>query len=467
MRIRWQNYRGYTDTGALRLRPLTLLVGANNAGKTSLYSPLLLMKQTLESARTSTALLSRGDLFDAGRFRDFVRGHDSDLHVTFTFELESPQSRHFLEAMEPEDLPETLEVAFSAADQRGLQTQLERYRLFNAEGRVLLRRQRRPDGSFGVDSVLLPSEQAVGRPPGPVSRLRRAMREEQPEHFLFRGSGGLTGVRDLEQTAPEHVGRVQLWLNAGIRQFQVQNAVAAVVRRQLARIAYVGPLRAVPQRTYRLSVEPPMDVGTNGEYAPELLYRDHAEGSGELLAEVNRFLETCGYGGIDFQSAADGETFELLIGNRLGGTPANLVDSGMGLSQLLPLVTQNLVSRANSLSIVQQPEIHLNPALQVRLMDHLASRVASGQRIVIETHSEHLLLRLRRLIAEGTVGAEDVGLLYADRTESGAQVRPVTVTESGSIPKDEWPQGFFAEQMQDSLHLAREQARLARGRMRA
>src|SRR4051812_9342883 len=87
MRVRWQNYRGYADTRSLRFTRLTLLVGANNAGKTSLYSPLLLLKQTLDSARPSTALLSQGPLFDAGRYRDFVRDHNPDSEVTFTLEL--------------------------------------------------------------------------------------------------------------------------------------------------------------------------------------------------------------------------------------------------------------------------------------------------------------------------------------------------------------------------------------------
>ena len=462
LRFRWQNYRGYEDTGWLQLRPLTLLVGGNNAGKTSLYSPLLLLKQTLDFARPSTALLSQGDLFDAGHYRDFVRDHNIASNVTFAFELDAFPTFSYTASLESDESPRSLEVTFSAADERGLRTQLERYRLLNAQGHALLRRQRRPDGSFGVDSALLPSEQAVGRPPGPVSRLREAMRAERPSHFLFSGSGGLIGVRDLNTTKPEHLDRVRLWLNAGIRHFQVQNAVNASAHRQLNRISYVGPLRALPQRTYRLSVEPPADVGTDGRYAPELLYRDQVEGSGELVAAINLFLDDCDYGNISFRTGADDESFEVLIGSKFGGPSANLADSGMGLSQLLPLITQSLAARPASLSVVQQPEIHLNPALQVRFMDHLAKRLAEGQTVIIETHSEHLLLRLRRLIAEGAVDAGQVSLLFADRADVSAHVRPVTIRRNGSIPKEEWPQGFFAEQLQDSLMLARAQARRPR-----
>lgn len=460
MRVRWQNFRGYRDTGWLNLSPLTLLVGANNAGKTSLYSPLLLLKQTLESARSATPLLTQGPLFDAGRFRDFVSDHDLGKTVTFSIDLGDLPEAAYIDRLSPAEKPRVLELSF-CGDDLGIRTRLERYRLLNAQGQSVLRRQRLKNGTYGLDGPLLPSEKVVGRPPGPVSQLRAALREERPDHFMFRGMAGLMRVGDLGHGEKEYQDRVRIWFNAGIRLLQVQNAVIAEVTRQLSQISYIGPLRAIPKRSYRLSAEPPNSVGTDGEFAPELLFRDYSEGAGHFVKGVNEFLRSCGYGEVSFKAGAEGDMFELLIGGGAGPT-ANLVDCGMGLSQLLPLVTQSVFSHEDSLAIVQQPEIHLNPALQVRLMDHLVRGVQNGRRVLIETHSEHLLLRLRRLIAQEEADPASVSVFFADKYDGRSSVRQIKLSPNGSIPKDEWPEGFFAEQLDDSLNMARAQSRRAR-----
>jgi hypothetical protein len=452
LRIRWQNYRGYKDTGWQELLPLSLLIGANNAGKTSLYSPLLLLKQTLETAKPSTALLTRGSMFDAGRFIDMVRGHDQGNAVTLSIDFE--------QSTQGDNRPRMLELVFGAGDQLGIQTQLERYRVFGQKDQVLLRRQRLSDGSFGLDSVLLPSEKKIGRPPGPVSQLRNAFREEAPTNFLFPGTSGLASVGELQLTTNEHRERVETWLNAGIRLFQVQREIQFATAALLEQISYIGPLRALPKRTYQLSAEAPANVGTEGQYAPEILYRDSTEGPGSIVEGVNHFLSTCGYGKLHFETVGDGDAFHLLIGK--DRTEAvNVADCGMGLSQLLPMVTESLRVSQRSLLIMQQPEIHLNPALQVHLTDHIVRRVAEGFRVLIETHSEHVLLRLRRLMAEGTLGSRRIGLYYVDKEAGNSKLRRISISDRGSIERNEWPQGFFAEQMTDSVQMARAQARAA------
>lgn len=464
MRIRWQNYRGYNDTGWVTMSPLTLLIGANNAGKTSLYSPLLLLKQTRELAHDTTPLLTQGPLYDAGRFRDYARNHDRDAVVTFSLDLTSFSVPLNVEARyESSLLPALVEISFTSADADGRGTQLERYRLLGRSGKVLLRRQRRPDGSFGLDGPLLPSEKTAGRPPGPVSNMRASLRAEEPTHFTFSGIAGIRRVGNLRATKREHQDRVNRWLNAGLQLFQLQQAVNLAVDEMLESLSYVGPLRALPQRTYRVSAEPPKSVGISGEYAPEMLFRDFIEGDGELLDGVNEFLRGCGYGGISFKPGPDNDSFELLL-TSTQGTAANIVDSGMGISQLLPLVTQSLASSPGSQALVQQPEIHLNPALQVKLMDHFVHRVREGNHILIETHSEHMLLRLRRLVAQGELDSDLVNLLYSDNSELGSEARSVELAKNGNIARDEWPFGFFEEQLQDSLLLAREQSRRARAR---
>ncbi|WP_371405247.1 AAA family ATPase [Kribbella sp. NBC_00662] len=442
---------------------MTMLVGANNAGKTSLYSPLLLLKQTVESAHRATPLLSQGRLFDAGRFSDFVRNHDIEQRVTFSIDLtdlisEIASDNANVTNLPAEFMPSVFELSFTAGDEAGLRTALRRYRLTNRENQTLFRRTLMSSGSYAMGGTVVPGEKQLGPTPEPFKGAISAVRSETPENFFFGGFPLLFAV-DFQDLGNKQRAAASRWMSASVRTFQVQQTANMAIRNALRQVSYVGPLRAMPKRTYRISPEAPQDVGVEGEFAPEILYRNKVDGDGELVHQVGEFLEDCGYGRIDFQERGDGDAFSVVVGGRAG---ANLVDCGMGLSQILPLVTQVLGAGSSSLAIVQQPEIHLNPALQVKLLELLAGSVKRGRRVLIETHSEHLLLRLRRLIAQGEISTDIVTLMFAERTEGRSTLREIGVSDVGAISRDDWPRGFFAEQLDDSILLARQQARRAR-----
>ena len=81
-----------------------------------------------------------------------------------------------------------------------------------------------------------------------------------------------------------------------------------------------------------------------------------------------------------------------------------IADVGFGVSQLLPILVIGLRSGRASLLILEQPEIHLHPRLQANLADFLLTLAASGRRIIVETHSDHFINRLRRRIAARLIG---------------------------------------------------------------
>ncbi len=91
--IRWKNFRSFEDTNSVRIRPLTIVIGPNGCGKTSLLAPLLILRQTLESSDRSQALITHSDLFDAGGFADVVRDRDVKKRISLAFQFASnPQS---------------------------------------------------------------------------------------------------------------------------------------------------------------------------------------------------------------------------------------------------------------------------------------------------------------------------------------------------------------------------------------
>jgi predicted ATPase len=114
------------------------------------------------------------------------------------------------------------------------------------------------------------------------------------------------------------------------------------------------------------------------------------------------------------------------------------------------------------LTIAEQPEIHLNPRLQYLLADLLVEMANSDHRVIVETHSEHLLLRLRRLVADGKIKHDKVAIYFVEKMDGVSRVRPIDLKGNGHIPPETWPKGFFEESLGESLALAASQSRKLR-----
>jgi predicted ATPase len=122
---------------------------------------------------------------------------------------------------------------------------------------------------------------------------------------------------------------------------------------------------------------------------------------------------------------------------------------GFGISQLLPFIVQSLVSEGRIISI-EQPEVHVHPRLQADLGDLLAAAIKEPRQhqFIIETHSEHLILRLQRLVYKGEIKPEDVSIIYVSRGPDGAKAERLHLDEEGDFI-DEWPNGFFPERLRE------------------
>ena len=133
--------------------------------------------------------------------------------------------------------------------------------------------------------------------------------------------------------------------------------------------------------------------------------------------------------------------------------PVNVAAMGEGISQIIPIMSTIFMSRPREMLLIERPETGLHPAMQADLGEFFARMAVEFRRqIVIETHSEHLLLRIRRLVAEGRIKADDVSILYVEREASESKVLQLELTERGQIPN--WPKGFFADAYDEALALA-------------
>lgn len=150
---------------------------------------------------------------------------------------------------------------------------------------------------------------------------------------------------------------------------------------------------------------------------------------------------------------------QLVLIDKRTGTPVSHRDVGIGVSQVLPVLVSAYASK-NKLLAIEQPEIHLHPALQAELGDvFLQSALGdNGNTFLIETHSEHLLLRILRRIRETSDGElpagfrevdpDDVAVLFIQPGPDNTEVIEIPVTPEGEFERA-WPGGFFAERAEE------------------
>ena len=123
-----------------------------------------------------------------------------------------------------------------------------------------------------------------------------------------------------------------------------------------------------------------------------------------------------------------------------------LTDVGFGVSQILPVLTLCFYAPEGSILIFEQPDIHLHPSVQAGLADvFIDAWKKRNVQILFESHSEHLLRRLQRRIAEEEIPEDDVGLFFCSTDDSGAsKISQLEVDEYGNIAN--WPTDFFGDQ---------------------
>lgn len=226
--------------------------------------------------------------------------------------------------------------------------------------------------------------------------------------------------------------------------------VGRLVEQTLGALFPLGPFRKPPSRWYIFTGTTPKDVGYQGHLLPDLLFRNN-----DLLKNTNEWLKTLDIGyeiklhrlGRDRSS----DLFELRLMDTRRKSPVEvgLSDVGFGISQILPFVVQSLAASDQIIS-VEQPEVHIHPKLQADLGDLLIEAIKEPRRnqFIIETHSEHLALRLQRRVREKKISPDQISIVYVSRGPNGATVQPLRLDEEGDF-MDDFPGGFFPERLRE------------------
>ena len=115
--------------------------------------------------------------------------------------------------------------------------------------------------------------------------------------------------------------------------------------------------------------------------------------------------------------------------------PRNLIDVGYGVSQAIPIIADCRISlEPGTTLLIQQPEVHLHPRAQAAMGSFFAQLAESGRNnVIVETHSDYLLDRVRMDVRDEKIGASDVMILYFEQGRQGVDIHPINVDAAGRV----------------------------------
>jgi len=250
---------------------------------------------------------------------------------------------------------------------------------------------------------------------------------------------------------------------------------------RLDNIHHIGPLRA-PGKRYYLANNDEIGLDSVGEFLPYIL-RDRKDKTvfncfpnknwnceeTKLIDALNYWLyyfRTGTYTNkLTYKHEIQVKTKESVIvnfdlKNQNGDYSFSLADSGFGYSQILPIIVKCLMADFDDTIIIEQPELHLNPALQVRLAEFFVAMTTSLKQIIIETHSEHIVNAIRVLSAESvdTEIRNNTKIFFLENKNEVPIVHELSIGADGTVPN--WPKDFFGEALSLSGRLLRAQKQI-------
>ena len=432
-RLRLENFKSWKDTGDIEFKPITGFFGSNSSGKTSLFQALLLMKQTVDSPDRGI-MLYFGDgntPVDLGDFESVIHGHDTDRTLKFSLDWNITEL--------PLVIPDAYTYEIVDKDEEiGFEVEIREENI--GSGKLLKVEEmayRITDGRrFGMQRVPGQIDYDLFAHGADFNRSRRAKKDD---YYLGRSKFHHFPYWEDEL------------IQAYLPRYDFQYGLESLLRD----LYYLGPLRVYPNRIYARTSGQPSDVGRVGEFVVDAILssRERGESIGQdsdstIEEYVAEWLKRLGLI-YDFRVEALTEgrrLFEVIVRKSPNSAEVLLTDIGFGVSQILPVLVLCLYVPEESMVILEQPEIHLHPSVQAGLADvFIDAWEQRNVQILFESHSEHLLLRLQRRIAEGKIQKDDVSLFFCSTDDNGVScLSQLEIDQYGNISN--WPKDFFGDQ---------------------
>jgi len=403
-KITFANYKAFEKEQSFELKPMTILIGKNSSGKSSLLRlPLLLANAFSNSNKDELISLQLADLDLGYEFKDLLynKYETRILKLGLEFENEGTDAKWSVGIQNFPELDKQLiaEFEFTSDEfQVSLSLDLDTPKLNHYFGMV---------NNVEVENSIVRFNQLLP--------------------FKYEGNDKKS-VQNIGYLSLKHIQKFNSLIN---------------------KLKYLRPFRAFPKRFYSNKKTNASLHDFNGETIPTQLFDDEI-----LLKKVaNWYRENLDVANIRLNNIdRRGDYFEVNIYQKQAeNVPVNLVDVGQGISQSLPVVAQALMDRRDRIDIVEQPELHLHPAAHGSMASLMVDSALNNKnsKYIIETHSENFILRIRRLVAEGKIPKEMINIYWInyDTEQNAAFLEQIKLDDNGEV--DFWPEGVFSEAFEE------------------
>ena len=461
--LKLSNFRLFDDEITVRFRPITVLIGRNNAGKSSVISFLLMLQQSLD-ASAAEFLNPEGERVKLGSFESLKNSVSEKDSLYFELDIQTSQLSHPVERVLEliEEMPERKDEKLDTnREEREIEAhslpdwQAETYQETQADFTVTadVPYSQKGIGSQKVRVInsrgfQLEQEERIRRTSSFINGLTRIGRQIKNKNDIESLNSLLNEVIGKGLSIEERSSKEGFW---DLIKDLYMALYFEIPKREIANIKYISPTRVSFSRVIELGTPPEDSVGQDGEYAILHLQRliEKPDGRTDILF---KYLESI----VDVENLDFMGSLRYMIAvatNSKTKARSYLSEFGFGVSQVIPVLVQGVLMNPHTQLMIEEPEAQLHPTAQLELGSYFADiwkkrEVGS----IIETHSGNILLRLRRLIAKGDLKPEDVSVAFFDIKEGKPVVKNLDIDSDGRLQKG-LPMEFFGADVIEALEL--------------
>ena len=470
--ISLENYKCFRDKTDIEIAPLTVLCGVNSSGKSSILKSLLMLKQSYENESPTHSMLFSGDYADNGSFDDIIYHYskgsiksDSCFTIVNSFRIKDTSNEYGKNLVKRQDIASYKELKRAFM----LIKSSRKIKCFDMKIEVTVQRPAETESPFEfyIESNIIKNYRVS------INLLDKDENKiDNNKHYIFveknfssnneDNDGWMLSWDGIPPIRGYFVSKKNYPCTCYFSGLQIKNIYAnnmeidvrnvlpnilsifKIASFQTDGISFIAPLRQHPARRYAINGDV-NSVGISGEKTPILLAKEYNNIKTDVVPPsivvnenkniiswktqrdefnilVQKWLDYLSLGELSL-SGKNG-LVEININKH------NIVDVGFGVSQALPIIVQGLYLSKDQSLLLEQPEIHLHPKMQLQMADFLIALAKNEKNIIVETHSDHFVNRVIRRYMEDENIRNKIKIYFVDKDCNGiSSVSPITIDE--------------------------------------